>query len=111
MHPRLKAASTTACYLPVAAIAAAAASTAAVAASPATASTTTTASSVPAVAPTSAASTAAFSLGASLVDNQGATEEVFPVQRSDRFFGFGVITDFSETKASRLSCKAVAKQS
>jgi hypothetical protein len=96
------------CYLPVAAIAAAAA---AVAASPAATSATPTSASVPAVTSTSAASTAAFSLGASFVDNQGATEEVFSVQCSDRFFGFRVITDFSETKASRLSRKAVAKQS
>jgi hypothetical protein len=59
----------------------------------------------------SAAPAAAFSLRASFVDNQSTAEKVLSVQCSDGFFGFRVITDFSETKASRLSCKAVAKQS
>jgi hypothetical protein len=59
----------------------------------------------------SAAPAAAFSLRACFVDNQRAAEEILSVQCSDGFFGFRIVADFSETKASRLSCKAIAKQS
>jgi hypothetical protein len=62
------------------------------------------------IAPTPTAATAAFSLWASFVDNQSAAEEVLAVQCSDGFVGFCVIADFSETEASRLSCKTIAKQ-
>jgi hypothetical protein len=98
-------------YLPVAAITAASASAAASATTVA-ASTTTAPTSVATIAsPSAAPTTATFSLRASFVDNQSAAEKVLSVQCSDGFFGFRIITDFSETKASRLSCKTIAKQS
>jgi hypothetical protein len=100
-------------YLPVAAVAAAApaASSTPTAATMSASPTPTPSASVTSVAPASAAPTTAFPLRASFVDNQSTAEEVLPVQRSDGFFGFRVVTDFSETKASRLPCKTIAKQS
>jgi hypothetical protein len=97
-------------YLPVAPITATSASAAASATTVA-ASTTTAPSSVTTIASSSAAPAATFSLRASFVDNQSAAEEVLSVQCSDGFLSFRIITDFSETKASRLSCKTIAKQS
>ena len=98
-------------YLPVTAITATSASPTASATTMA-ASTTAAPSSMTTIASSpSAAPAATFSLRASFVDNQSAAEEVLSVQCSDGFFGFRIITDFSETKASRLSCKTIAKQS
>jgi hypothetical protein len=94
-------------YLPVAAIAATSASAATTVAT----STTTATSSVATITSASAAPAATFSLRASFVDNQSAAEEVLSVQCCDGFFGFRIITDFSETKASGLSCKTITKQS
>jgi hypothetical protein len=97
-------------YLPIAAITATPAS-APTSATTVAASTATAPSSVTTIASPSAAPAAAFSLRAGFVDNQSAAEEVLSVQCSDGFLSFRIITDFSETKASRLSCKTIAKQS
>ncbi len=97
-------------YLPVTTITAAATSATAVTASATTAASATTPSSVTAIASTSATPAAAFSLRTGFIDDESAAKKVFSVQRSDGFFGFGVVTDFGESKATRLPGKSIAKQ-
>jgi hypothetical protein len=81
-----------------------------VAAASATAASTTP-SALPPAAPTAASSAAAaFLLGARLVDDQGSTKELFPVECGDHFFCFGVVANLGKAKATRLAGEAVAKQ-
>jgi len=73
-----------------------------------TAATTTSAT---VTATTTASSAATFTLRTGFVYHQRTAEEILPVESGDDLFGFGVVTNFSETKTAWLPRKAIAKQS
>jgi hypothetical protein len=94
----------------VAAIASATAVASASAATAAVASASTSAASAVATAPATTTASA-FALGPGFVDDQSAAHEFAAVERGDRFFGFGVVVNFRETEAARLTRETIAEQS
>jgi hypothetical protein len=61
-------------------------------------------------APTTASSSAPFTLRTRFVYDECAAEKILTVEGRDGFFRFRVILDFRETKSPRLPSKTVAKQ-
>jgi hypothetical protein len=97
--------------LPVASAATVAATASAAAASTTTAAMSTTASATTAaMTATASATPATLTLRASFVDDKRASEKILPVERSDGFFGFGVVMNFGESEPARLTCEAIAKK-
>jgi hypothetical protein len=63
-------------------------------------------------APASAATRAtAFTLRASFVNYQRATQKIFAVEGCDCFFGFRIVTNFREAESARLTGETIAQQS
>ena len=75
-----------------------------------TAAATTPSATAVAATTTSASATTTFTLRASFVDHQCPAEEVLYVESGDHLFGFGVVSNFSETKTAWLPRKTIAKQ-
>jgi hypothetical protein len=73
-----------------------------------TAASATTASA--AVAATSPTRAAAFTLRTSFVHDQRAAQKILAVERFDRFICFGVVPNFGETEAARLTRETIAQQ-
>jgi hypothetical protein len=58
----------------------------------------------------SATTTAAFALGARLIDDERPSEKVLAVQSRNGLFRFRVVAHLSETEPARLPGKSIAKQ-
>jgi hypothetical protein len=62
------------------------------------------------MAATSSAGTAAFTLRTRFIHHQRAAQKILAVERFDGFVCFGVVADFGETEAARLSRETIAQQ-
>jgi hypothetical protein len=59
----------------------------------------------------SAARAAAFTLRASFVYYQRATQKIFAVEGCDCLFGFRIVTNFRKAESARLTRETIAQQS
>jgi hypothetical protein len=59
----------------------------------------------------STTSAAAFTLRASFVNYQRATQKIFAVERCDCFFGFRIVTNFREAESARLTRETIPQKS
>jgi hypothetical protein len=62
------------------------------------------------MASTTAASPAAFTLRTRFIHDQRAAQKILAVERFNRFVRFGVVANFGETEAARLSRETIAQK-